>query len=67
MRLYPKMNPPAIEGAETNAPQAKYYGSYRLRGGELTMIIAQGGTFAARPQDFDGKVQHRLVLRRVKK
>jgi uncharacterized protein (TIGR03067 family) len=67
MRLHPKMNPPAIEGAETNAPAARYYGSYRLRGGELTMVIAKGGTFAGRPQDFGGKVEHRLVLRRVKK
>ena len=46
---------------------ARYYGSYRLSGGELTMIIAKGGTFAGRPQDFGGKVEHRIILRRVKK
>src|SRR5688572_6703720 len=28
MRLHPKMNPPAIEGAEANAPAARYHGSY---------------------------------------
>jgi hypothetical protein len=43
------VNPPAVEGAEASAPAARYYGTYRLRGGELTMIIAKGGTFAARP------------------
>src|SRR5262249_1166612 len=67
MRLHPKMDPPAIEGAETKAAKASYYGSYRLRGGELTMIIVQGGTFAGRPQDFDGKAQHPPRLPRAKR
>lgn len=67
MRLYPKLNPPAIEGAETDSPKAMYYGSYRLRDGELTMIVVKGGTFARRPQNFDAKVEHRFVFRRMTK
>jgi len=55
--LHPKGESARHRGAETNAPAARYYGSYRLSGGELTMIIAKGGTFAGRPQDFGGKVR----------
>ena len=63
LRLEPRRSPPAFTWSDGH--RTVYVGSYRLHGGELTMILTSGDRLEARPTDFDGKPELRFVLRRV--
>jgi hypothetical protein len=63
MRLEPTAAPPAFTLGKGPAPT--FVGSYRLQGGQLTMIFNRGEFLERRPTDFEGKSEFRFVLRRV--
>jgi uncharacterized protein (TIGR03067 family) len=63
MRLEPRRSPPAFTWSVGN--RTLFVGSYRLYKDELTMILTSDDRLEARPTDFEGKPEIRLVLRRV--
>ena len=62
MRLEPWRSPRAFTWSAGG--RTRFVGSYRLRHGELTMILRTGDRLDARPTDFDGEPEFRIVLRR---
>ena len=62
--LEPAASPPAVTMGVKNL--AGMVGSYRVRNGRLTMILASGADLDQRPRDFESNSHmHRFVLRRV--
>jgi len=41
-----------------------WYGSYRIRNGELTLIFKTAGSWQDRPTDFEGRHEYRFILRK---
>ena len=65
MRLFPDKTPHAFEWRMNGL--ARYVGSYRLKGDEMTMIFASGSQLERRPTDFSARTPYRFVLRRMKR
>jgi uncharacterized protein (TIGR03067 family) len=63
MRLEPTAAPPGFSWSRNGT--VRYVGSYRLQGGQLTMIFNGGARLDQRPTDFEGKPEYRYVLRHV--
>jgi uncharacterized protein (TIGR03067 family) len=63
MCLEPQAAPPAFTWSRSDF--VRFVGSYRIQGGEITMIFNRGYRLGQRPTDFAGKAENRFVLRRV--
>ena len=66
MRLEPTASPPAFTWTR-GLDKVTLVGSYRLRKGEMTMILALGDRMQDRPTDFSAAPTFKFVLRRVKR
>ena len=63
MRLYRTAQPAGFTWNDEG--RVVVVGSYRLSGGQLTMILAEGKRLDDRPTDFAAEAQVRIVLRRI--